>query len=557
MTSSSIELARRASSRRLAKSQACDYLRGVFRTNQPVTRNAFFDRAAELERLTALAEKLAAGHPTWLAILGARKIGKTSLLLELSRRNPTLAVRYVLIDVLEDAPVDQEFFRHYALRVVDAAYSSALGQSLEVLSRSPTEYSGLLSGAPGFGQLEPGLRRTLLGLPESEITPAFIRACLMLPEQLARALSTHFLVAIDEFQELVALRGRRSGLDPFSLMRSAWQKHERTAYVISGSGRSMLGELVTSKASPFFQHFDLLDLGPLPRLEAVRLLVEASPRERKIPQPVAERAVDLVGGHPFYLQLLGEAMTRGEPPYDENTLGGTLQEVLFSRAGRLALYFEREWQQMVGNSTFLARVLDELADGRKRLTEVAKAIGAQPGHASGYITRLGDAVEHHEDGTYGLRDPTFALWLRWRKPGGTVVPMTLVGTAAELRVAALLAKLGFELVYQSRGSRGAFDLLATRGAQQLGVQVKKTSLPVRFSKAEWSRMVADAARFGWLWLVAAVDDSDRVLLLDPAMAKKGQEVRLYERACIDNVLAWVDESVDPQPDPQKRSGRAP
>ena len=45
-------------------------------------------------------------------------------------------------------------------------------------------------------------------------------------------------------------------------------------------------------------------------------------------------------------------------------------------------------------------------------------------------------------------------------------------------VAEHLARSGFELVYQSRGSRGAFDLLATRGAQQLGVQVKRSPLPL-------------------------------------------------------------------------------
>jgi metallo-beta-lactamase family protein len=36
-------------------------------------------------------------------------------------------------------------------------------------------------------------------------------------------------------------------------------------------------------------------------------------------------------------------------------------------------------------------------------------------------------------------------------------------------------------------------------------------------------MAADAARFGWLWLVAVVDDSEGVFLLDPALASKGRD----------------------------------
>lgn len=53
-------------------------------------------------------------------------------------------------------------------------------------------------------------------------------------------------------------------------------------------------------------------------------------------------------------------------------------------------------------------------------------------------------------------------------------------------------------------------------------------------------MEADAQRFGWRWLVAAVDPDARVTLLDPARARKGREVRLTEDAEITNVLGWVE-----------------
>ena len=59
----------------------------MFRTNQPVTDLAFFDRDKEVERLLALIAELEAGAPSWLTILGPRKIGKTRLILERSRRS--------------------------------------------------------------------------------------------------------------------------------------------------------------------------------------------------------------------------------------------------------------------------------------------------------------------------------------------------------------------------------------------------------------------------------------------------------------------------------------
>jgi hypothetical protein len=70
-----------------------------------------------------------------------------------------------------------------------------------------------------------------------------------------------------------------------------------------------------------------------------------------------------------------------------------------------------------------------------------------PGHR--YLERVGDAVRKRDDGRYELDDPVLGLWLRWRRPGGTVVPMTVIGDAAERDVATLLAPMGFDLVYQS------------------------------------------------------------------------------------------------------------
>jgi AAA+ ATPase superfamily predicted ATPase len=509
----------------------------MFTTNVPVARDAFYDRAAELERLGAVADALARGATKWLAILGSRKIGKSSLLLEASRRYQSARVHFALFDVTEHAPVSEEVFRRYALRVLDAVWAPEVGGSLEVLADDQSAFAASVASASGFAHLEPGMRTFLLDLPRREMSPATIRMALELPAALASITGGSLVVAIDEFQDLAELS--RRGVDAFTVMRSVWQRHTAVAYVISGSGRSMLRNLVSSKSSPFFQHFDVVELGSLPEADALRLLVGASPRGRQIPKSIARRIVEVVGRHPFYLQLVGDALTRTDPPYDEDALKSVMQDLLFSRTGRLALYFEAEVARLVGHSKYLAAVLDALAEGPKRLGEVAATIGAQPGHASGYIDRLGDVVVKRQDGRYALDDATLGLWLRWRRPVPSALPMSILGSQAEADVAAHLARLGFELVYQSRASRGAFDLLATRGPHQLGVQAKRGDLPLRFTRTEWNRMSADAARLGWVWAVAAVSNNE-VRLLDPARAHMGRQIRVGVDAVIANVLAWLD-----------------
>ncbi|MBI4821437.1 MAG: ATP-binding protein [Deltaproteobacteria bacterium] len=511
----------------------------MFSTSQPVTEAEFFDRRRELSRLGEIVSALESGHPSWLAILGQRKIGKSSLLLEAARKLSTPLLGIAVLDTSESAPLSAEFFRVYALRCLDVLTSNELGASLEAAARTPETYRNALSSAGWLAKLDPSFRGFLLELPTCRLDPASIRECLALPERLATLLGRRLLVAIDEFQDLAALSSKLAIVDPVPVMRASWQRHRRVSYVISGSSRTMIEELVTSKSSPFFQHFAMMEVGPFAPEDATEFLVSKSPLDRRIPAELAKRAIELVGSHPFYVQLMGDALVRANEPFDDELLKAATQDLLFSRSGRLALYFQIEFERVVGRSTYLASALESLAEGDARLSVIAQRIGATTGQTSNYLSRLGDVVVRRPDGSYGLSDSTFGLWLRWRKPGGSVVPMTILGDEAERQVTLHLAGFGFDLVYQSRASRGAFDLLATRGARHLGIQVKRSALPLRFSKAEWARMVADGKRLGWAWIIAAVT-ADGIHLLDPRRARKGREVRVPVDASIENILAWLD-----------------
>ena len=462
-------------------------------------------------------KRLVAGKPQWVAVLGPRKIGKTSLVLEASRRSTTDKLRVITLDVQEQGPVSLGVFRRLALEVLDAALGSDLGESLERLANQPAAYRGLLQRSERFGRLPASMRSEILELVEGKISPERVGAWLDLPEQLAGALDLFFVIALDEFQELAILQAQKE-LNAVALLRSRWQRHQRVAYFISGSARSMLLGLVQSPQSPFFQHFVLKELGPFSADAAIELLQLESRPENPVPKKVAELAVKTLGGHPFYLQLLGEELVEQPGIPDESGLKAALQKLLFSRTGRLALYFESEFHKLVGRSTFLAATLDALAEGPVNLTSIAKSIQASSGSTVSYLERLQDAVARSEAGLYQLTDPTFALWLRWRRPGGTVIPMSVVGDEAEQSAAKFLSAMGFDLVYQSKGSRGAFDLLATRGSLQLGIQVKRSPVPLRFKQAEWARMVAEGHRLKWRWVVASVSSKGEIYILDPGKA---------------------------------------
>jgi AAA+ ATPase superfamily predicted ATPase/Holliday junction resolvase len=508
----------------------------MFQTNHPVAGLGFHNRAAEMERLTSFVEDLRAGASRWLAIIGPRKVGKTSLILELSRRVGD--VDFVIVDTQEVSPPSLELFRTCALRVADQVLGRELENSLEVLAAAGQDLAAVLDSSATFTALPASLKSTLRALGSAEMTEDFARLCLDLPERLAETLRRHIVIAVDEFQELAGLT---RGPDVLPLIRSTWQRHRRVGYVVSGSGRTLLEDMVTRQHSPFFQHFTLMYVETFPPAAAIELLTSEGGPGRPIPLPLAERAVAVLGGHPFYLQLLGEALTAREPPYNDAALKDALQDVLFSRTGRLALYLQLGFDRAVGRSTYLAAVLDALSAGALRMTDISGRIQVSTADTARYLERLGDVVRKRKDGLYELEDPVFGLWLRWRRPGGTVVPMTVIGDAAEREVATTLAQLGFDLVYQARASRGAFDLLATRGAAQLGIQVKRSPQPLAFRRAEWQRMSADAKRLGWRWVIGSVDAKGATHFLDPAKARRGATVRLGKPAIIENLVAWLDD----------------
>lgn len=528
----------------------------MFLTSTPATARAFQDRARELELLEQAVKRLLRGSPQWVALLGPRKVGKTSLMLELQRRVASPKLRFVVLDSFEERPLSFEVFRRLALRTLDAFFADELGVSLQALSRAPGSFRAALTEAKQFARLDRALRAELLELAERRADERLAEFALGLPERLAAALSVHCVVAWDEFQELARLDSSRStGVLP--LARALWQRHRRTTYFVSGSERAIVKRIVEAHDSPFFQHFTLMELGPMSVEDAALLLQRNAKPARTLPAPLTRRLATLLGGHPFYLQVVGEELTQLAPPYDEAAVRAVLAEVLFSRTGRLSLFFEQEFQRVVGQASTLAATLDALADGPCRPTDVAKAIGASTGSVARYLERVADVTRRRDDGRYELVDPTFALWLTWRRPGGSVVPMSVIGDEAELAVARRLAEMGFELVYQSRASRGAFDLLAIRSGVLLGVQVKRSPVPLSWSRAAWHRMVADAERFGWRWTVASVSPTHEIVFLDPDAARSGKTLTLGPTAAIDNLLAWVGRAQAPLPAGSSASVRRP
>ncbi len=107
----------------------------VYQTTLPVVGDEFRDRETQLARILHCVTRLRRGAPEWLALLGPRKVGKTSLLLE-AARHVEKDVVFVTLDVFDHVPITTEIFRLLAIRIVDNVFSAECGQSLEATTQS-------------------------------------------------------------------------------------------------------------------------------------------------------------------------------------------------------------------------------------------------------------------------------------------------------------------------------------------------------------------------------------------------------------------------------------
>ena len=509
----------------------------LFEASRPVVGSEFADREAEIKKLLAAAEALKKGATRYLAILGPRKMGKTSLLRELVRRAESRELACMFADCWDKKPTPAVFFREYVAQAVDgfvrAARPRGVTRSLKAGLASPAETTLCLAELRGLGLRSiDRASELLLRIGSEELSDAVFEAAANVPEDLAQEAGIHMFTIIDEFQELAVVNGckvvKENLGDIFAFFRARWQSHQRVNYILSGSRTTAMREILTRERAPLFQHFEIMELAAFDEAHALDLLHTRSEDEgQSIPAEIASRVVKTVGTCPFYLQIVGAELCALDT-IDEDGFKTVLQRLLFEESGRLYLYFRDLVGRVVGRSASIERTLLAMAQQPGRLSDLARRLGTAPGTLKSWINRCSDLVAVDE-GVYRIGDPCLALWLQTKSDDRAVLPTVVLGNEAEQFVARRMAAAGFESVFQSRANRGAFDLLAVQGATEVGVQVKKGALPFYVPADEIRRMQHWAKRLGWVPILALVDEDDALFYNVARLRPSARRCRFDER----------------------------
>jgi len=261
----------------------------LFPLGGPVSEKDIVDRE---DFLVSLGTRLLEGQSIMLA--GPRRIGKTSLALEVLRRLKTKESYVAFVDLFR-----YNTKKELSLAIIDACLKNRSG-----ISKTTTALKDGLKKITGGAKLTAKVQdlEVAFGLPsESRSDDELFNYALQLPEILAKRDKKHIVLVFDEFQEVIRIAGQ----DALKVMRSYFQMQEGVAYLFLGSKEGMMNTIFGDKRQAFYRFATILPIPPIPT-EAWKEYLSRKFLEQKI--AVNDRSLSEIiyfsGGHPQDTMLL-------------------------------------------------------------------------------------------------------------------------------------------------------------------------------------------------------------------------------------------------------------
>jgi len=356
----------------------------------------FTDREEEIRRLEMNFKSLIN-----TTIISPRRWGKTSLVENVAEkiRNEQKGIKVCMIDAF-NVRSEAEFYERFAKEIL----KSTTSRWEEVAENAKTFLSHLLpklSFSPDSqAEISFGVGWEALQKSPDEI--------LNLPETIAKAKKISVVVCIDEFQSI--------GDFPESLafqrkLRSHWQHHHNVAYCLYGSKRSMLLDIFSNSAMPFYKFGDIMFLQKISNQrwgEFIKKRFEDTNKKISIEQ--AEYLAQLIDNHSYYVQQLAQqAWLRTKTSCSKEIIDDSLQSI----KNQLSLLFVGQIELLTSTQiNFLKAVLDGETAFSSQENLKKYRLGSSANLKKIKTTLISREIIDITPRTVDILDPIFKLWLK-------------------------------------------------------------------------------------------------------------------------------------------------
>lgn len=394
-----------------------------FYIGKPAPPEDLMDRREEVKYIVTKMKSKGISYN--LAILGYRRIGKTSILFKvkeiLSRHGETAVVYF---DVKENMAEPKMFLTRLEKAIFDAYleklnFSTKIGTKANRATEIFTKIREALTSKK-IKSITANISSNGIILPKIEFEDkvadysTLFLSVFKSATAFAEKSNLKFIIILDEFQDLSDL-DRYPGLrDIFGLFRSVIQQRGKTvSFIVSGSRVHMLQTILGSGESPLFVHFERYPIQEMDKQNSLEFFNKYLAAKKSKPNnKAAEQAYDLVGGQPFYLMAIAEKWSQGD---DINVV---FQSLLTDSLGTLRLYAEYILSEDLADATggpILKTILQALSDNSEGYTvsELAKKISVSLEKLPRYLKPLVDAdLVTKTGGRYAVRDKMLREYLR-------------------------------------------------------------------------------------------------------------------------------------------------
>jgi AAA+ ATPase superfamily predicted ATPase len=352
----------------------------------------FFGREHELAIMKDTITHLAPGLRQSMAVVGPRRIGKTSLLYQLVRRleptpNATALMSTEQIGSRSSLVLTQE--------ILSVLHTGIQDKHADIQVRLD-----LLEGPPPSGE---------------RIYQTFQRDMRRLNDALAARKRPAAVLMIDEVEGLLDFGGMRV----LGVFRHLAQSLPYVLFVVAGSDR--LYYLINDTTSPFFNVFKTITVAPLPE-ESARAMIQEPARDAHLRfEPAAvDEVVRLSGGVPYLVNMICHYAVERVLTNNGSTV--TLQQIEAARRHILANehgYFLYIWQRAQSIEKVIlytlavvqgARTVENVADDVEETIHVRQAVVQIKEYLTELVQR--QILRQDEAGRYGFNDRLLPVWLR-------------------------------------------------------------------------------------------------------------------------------------------------
>jgi len=367
----------------------------------PVPASDLVGRESYIRRATA---RLADGNH--ILIAGPRRIGKTSVMLEILRRLRRKGLHTAYVDCMGATDV-----RGLGERLADAVLENVSGAE-----RSFAHAKAIAAGIRPTVKVRYEHVELALELAREKNANRFFDGALDLPRALAQKTGKRVVVAFDEFQAAGQLGPR-----VFDLMRTRFQAQRAVSYAFLGSEEGILEQLFSGKGRAFYRFALPLDLAdaaghrfgidPDDWLSYIR--EKLAERKLSIGDAEIDRILDATGGHPQDTMQVCAALyylmrDAGLRVVTAEAIGVAIEQALRELERPFALH----WTDL-GKGKYLQQVAKRVAHGA--VLYASDGSGAVPRaevlRALAALQARG-LVAHLARGRYEFVEPLFGEYVR-------------------------------------------------------------------------------------------------------------------------------------------------